>query len=322
MKVPEGLIELIQREERFTIASHINPEGDAIGSSIALALALKMLNKDVRVFNTDGVPDAYAFLPFSDMVETVMDVERLRDSVLIVVDCNSLERIGIDDAECKGVVVIDHHQTVTDFGHLRWIEPDSPAAGLMVYYLLRSLGTRIDGDIAVNLYTAVAVDTGTFRYPNTTAEVLRVAADLVDAGADPAEVSSRLYESWSLNKFRLFVRVLNSLEIVDAGGIRIAVTVITLGMFRETGTDASDTENFINFPRMIGSVEISAMFREVEPGCWKASLRSRGGFDVSVIASRFGGGGHRNAAGYTVDGNMEDVKRRFVEAVQDCAATG
>ncbi len=310
------------REERFTIASHVNPEGDAIGSSIALALALKGLNKDVRVFNTDGVPAVYGFLPSSGLVETVMDGERLKDSVLVVLDCNSLDRVGLDGAECRRVVVIDHHQTVTDFGDVRWIEPDSPAAGLMVYNLLRALGTRIDGDIAVNLYTAIAVDTGTFRYPNTTAETFRAAADLVDAGADPAEVSNRLYESWSENRFGLLVRVLQTLDIVDAGNVRCAITNVTLDMFRETGTGAADTENFINFPRMIGSVEIAVMFREEEPGCWKVSLRSRGACDVSAVASRFGGGGHRNAAGYRACGSLADLRRGFLDAVQFCAAAG
>jgi len=322
LKVPEEITELIKREECFTIVSHVNPEGDALGSSIALALALRSLGKDVRVFNSEGVPYVYRFLPSSGLVETGMDRERLKDSVLLVLDCNDLERVGLKDVECRSIVVIDHHQTVTDFGDIRWIEPDSPAAGLMIYHLLKELGIETGRDMAVNLYTAIAVDTGTFRYENTTAEVLRVAAELVEAGVDPGDVSRRLYESWSVNKFRLFVSMLNSLEIVHAGGITSAVTAITLRMYRETGTDAADTENFINFPRMMESVDISAMFREIESGCWKASLRSRGGCDVSLIASRFGGGGHRNAAGYRVCGDIEDVKRAFIEAVETSAATG
>jgi len=321
VKVPEEIVELLKREQSFTIVSHINPEGDALGASIALALALRLLNRDVRVFNRDGVPYMYGFLPFSELVETGMDRERLKNSVLIVLDCNDLERVGLKEVECKKIVVIDHHQTVTDFGHIRWIEPESPAAGLMVYNLLKELGTVIDRAMAVNLYAAIAVDTGTFRYENTTPEVLRAAAELVEAGVNPGEVSRRLYESWSVNKFRLLVSMLKTVEIVNTGNINSAISIITLDMFRETGADASDTENFINFPRMIESVDISAMFREVESGCWKASLRSKGNCDVSLIASHFGGGGHKNAAGYKVCGDIEEVKRGLLEAIQDLVAT-
>ncbi|VAX30610.1 FIG146085: 3'-to-5' oligoribonuclease A, Bacillus type [hydrothermal vent metagenome] len=321
MKVPEEIVELVRREQYFTIASHINPEGDALGASLALALALRLMHKDVRVFNSDGVPYMYNFLPSSELVETVMDRERLKHSILLVLDCNDLERVGLKDVECKKIVVIDHHQTVTDFGHVRWIEPESPAAGLMIYNLLRELDVEINTEMAVNLYAAIAVDTGTFRYENTTPEVLRAAAGLVEAGVNPGEVSRQLYESWSVNKFRLFVSMLNTVDIVHTGNINSAIATITLEMFKETGADASDTENFINFPRMIESVDISAMFREVESGCWKASLRSKGNCDVSLIASHFGGGGHKNAAGYKVCGDIEDIKRGLLEAIQDSVAS-
>ncbi|HEC97917.1 MAG TPA: bifunctional oligoribonuclease/PAP phosphatase NrnA [Nitrospirae bacterium] len=317
VKVPEEIVELIKREEYFTIVSHLNPEGDALGASIALALALKLRHKDVQVFNSDGVPYMYNFLPSSELVESGIDRERLKYSTLFVVDCNDLERVGLKDPECKSVVVIDHHRTITDLGHIRWIEPESPAAGLMIYNLIKELEVNINREIAVNLYTAITVDTGTFRYENTTPEVLRVAAELVDAGVNPGEVSRRLYESWSVNKFRLFVSMLKTVEIVHTGNINSAIATINLDMFKETGADASDTENFINFPRMIDSVDISAIFREFEAGCWKASLRSKGNCDVSLIALHFGGGGHKNAAGYKVRGDIGDVRRGLVEAIQD-----
>ncbi|GMT46999.1 MAG: exopolyphosphatase-related protein [bacterium] len=321
MKVPEDIVELIRREQYFTIASHINPEGDALGASIALALALRLMHKDVRVFNSDGVPYMYNFLPSSELVETGMDRERLKHSILLVLDCNDLERVGLKDVECKKIVVIDHHRTVTDFGHIRWIEPESPATGLMIYNLVRELEVEINTEMAVNLYAAIAVDTGTFRYENTTPEALRAVAGLVETGVNPGEVSHWLYESWSVNKFMLFVSMLNTVEFVHTGNINSAIATITLEMFRETGADAPDTENFINFPRMIESVDISAMFREVESGCWKAGLRSKGNCDVSLIASCFGGGGHKNAAGYRICGDIEDIKRRLLEAIQDSVAS-
>ncbi len=316
MRVPEELVETLKAEDSFVIASHVNPEGDALGSSIALALALRSLGKSVRVYNADGVPGMYGFLPYSGLVSERVEREVLEDSVLLIVDCNDLERAGLKDGRCRKVLVVDHHQTAGDFGDVRWIEAASPAAGLMVFHLIKSLGLEIDQPMAVNLYTALAVDTGTFRYDNTTAETLRVAAELVEAGADAGEISRRLYESWSMNRFMLLVSALRTLEITEAGGVTVAVTTISRDMFEETGTDGTDTENFTNFPRMVGSVAISAMFREIGGGCWKASLRSRGDCDVSAVALHFGGGGHRNAAGFKACGDIGEIKAEFLEFVR------
>ncbi len=330
MEIPERIADLLKRERSFTITSHENPEGDALGSSIALALGLEKMGKGARVFNKDGVPGIYGFLPRADLVETELDAGWLKGSVLVVLDCNELNRVGIEAVDCRSILVIDHH--LKEPGEapasrppvLSWIEPSSPATGLMVYRLLGRLGVEIDAEMATNLYTAIAVDTGTFRYDNTTAEVLRAAADLVDAGAVPGELSRRLYESWTVNRFRLLIEMLNTLEIRPGrdGGPTVAITTVTEEMFRKTGTDASQTENFSNFPRMIRSVDISVMFRQIGPRHWKASLRSKGAFDVAAVASLFQGGGHRNAAGYKVHGEIEEVKERLLEAVRGWSGGG
>jgi len=183
---------------------------------------------------------------------------------------------------------------------------------MMVYYLIKELGATITREMATNLYAAIAIDTGTFRYRNTTPEVLRVCASLIDSGADPASIAEAMYETWSEKRFRLLVSVLNTLEIVDG----VAFTHATEEMFRETGASPDETENFSNFPRMIGDVKVSAFFREMDGGYLKASLRSRGDTNVARIAEVFDGGGHRNAAGYKIKADLRTAKERLLEALR------
>ncbi len=323
MKVPENLKDFIRREDRLLILSHINPEGDALGSSIALALSLQGAGKEVQVYNRDGVPGIYSFLPKAEIVSTSIDDSSLSATPAIILDCNSLERVGLDGKPIPFSAVVDHHETENSFGDIRWIEPHAPATGLMVYYLIRELGYPITPEIATNLYTAIAIDTGTFRYENTTADTFRAAADLVEHGARPGFVSIKLYESWSRERFSLLRRMLQTLEIIDLTGedpsrkITIAITCITREMFSQTGTTSADTENFSNFPRMISDVDISAMFRETGDGKWKASLRSKGDVNVAVVASSLGGGGHRNAAGFLMEGTFGVARDAFIHTVKE-----
>jgi phosphoesterase RecJ-like protein len=310
VNVPEELKKLILREKRFFIATHINPEGDALGSSLALSMAMERLGKDTVVYDRDRVPESYRFLPGHERFTSSLDLLAAGDAPLILLDCNEPDRAGLDNIPVSSSAVIDHHETEGTFGDIRWIEPGAAATGLMVFHLIKSLGVPVTKDMAANLYTALAIDTGTFRYGNVTSGVLRAAAELVDAGANPAAVSTGLYETWSEGKFRLLIEVLNTLEIVGAA----AMTVASGEMFRRTGTSGEDTENFANFPRMMKNVEISAFFREIEDG-WKVSLRSRGDMNVAQIAARFGGGGHRNAAGYRARTDLRTAKESLIRTI-------
>jgi len=181
MKVPIELIEVLKKEKQFLIASHINPEGDAVGSSLALAEGLRQLGKNTIVYLKNGLPEVYEFVPHKELITDVLDKTYLSDAVFVLVDCNEPKRIGLESSEisAKLTIVIDHHETRREYGQIKWIEPDSPATGLMIYYLLKKLQVQITPEIATNLYMAIAVDTGTFRYDNTTAETLRVAAELI-----------------------------------------------------------------------------------------------------------------------------------------------
>jgi phosphoesterase RecJ-like protein len=310
VNVPEELTELILREKRFLIATHLNPEGDALGSSLALSMALEALGKETVVYDRDGVPELYRFLPGQERLTDALSPRAAGGMTLLLLDCNEPERAGLDSLPVPYAAVIDHHETERDFGDIRWIEPRAAATGLMVFHLIKSLGVRITQEMATNLYTALAIDTGTFRYSNVTSEVLRAAAELVDAGASPSAISDGLYETWSRKRFRLLIEVLNTLEITD----RTAITVASREMFAKTGTSSADTENFANFPRMMMDIEVSAFFRETGDG-WKVSLRSKGDFNVARVAARFDGGGHRNAAGYSVRTDLKTAKESLIRAV-------
>ncbi len=311
VKVPHDLVSFLKTEDNFLIATHINPDGDAIGSALGLALALESTGKKVAVYDRDPVPEFYRFLPGRN--KFIHSLQGLDTSSfnLILVDCNSPDRVGLEEMDFRHSCVIDHHETEKDFGQIKWVAPDAAATGLLIFYLLRESGFALTRDIAVNLYTAIVIDTGAFRYANTTAEVLKVGAELIEAGANPALISNSLYEMWTDRRFALLVMVLNTLEIRD----NVALTFVTRRMFNKTNTGPEDTENFANFPRMIRNVKISAFLRQMDRNHWKISLRSKGDVNVAGIASLFEGGGHKNAAGCKIKGNLKTSKETLLKAI-------
>jgi bifunctional oligoribonuclease and PAP phosphatase NrnA len=301
MKVPPDLVSFLKENDNFFIATHISPEPDALGSSLALSMALESLGKKTIVYDRDTVPEFYRFLPgYEKFIHSTTHVQTSACNLMLL-DCNTPDRAGIEGMAFRSSTVIDHHETEKGFGDLRWIVPDAAATGILIFSLIKELGTAITKDIAVNLYAAISIDTGTFRYTNTTADVLRVAAELVEAGASPAFISDNLYNIWSDRRFSLLIASLNTLDIRDG----VAFTHVTQAMFKKTGTGPEDTENFANLPRTMKHIRISAFFRQIGENYWKASLRSKGALNVAEIAVSFGGGGHRNAAGYTFKGTFE-----------------
>jgi phosphoesterase RecJ-like protein len=311
VKVPSELISFLKTEDHFFIATHINPEADALGSSLALADALEDMKKQVVLFVRDPVPDFYRFLPNHEKFMHSASQVQPSDYNLLLLDCNTLDRAGIEGLNFRKSLVIDHHETGKDFGDIKWVEPSAAATGMMIFSVLKGLGIRITKEIAINLYSAIAIDTGTFRYSNTTAEVLNVSAELIQSGASPSLISQNLYEMWSEKRFRLLILALNTLEIRN----NIAFIAVTRDMFKETGTDAEDTENFPGFPRMIGDITLAVFFREISDDYWKVSLRSKGKLNVADIAESFGGGGHKNAAGFRIRGPLDSLKELIIKKV-------
>ncbi len=312
MKTPETVLSAFRNEEGFLLAAHISPDGDAVGSCLALGAALQSMGKKAIVYSRDAVPQQYRFMPGNERIISDLEDVPVSDLTLVLLDCNAPERAGLEHVAFRGSIIIDHHETEKDFGDVRWVNPGAAATGLMVYFLLKDLGATIAEEIAFNLYTAIAVDTGTFRYSNTSGEVLRVCAELVDHGVNPGLVSETLYESWERKRFALLVETLNTLEIKDG----VAVAHVTNDMFKKTDTVPEDTETFSDFPRRIDEVKISALFRELKGGEWKASLRSKRDVNVARIAELFGGGGHRNAAGYKIRADLKIATEALLKAAR------
>lgn len=330
MKTSNKLRELIKENKKFLIVSHINPEGDAIGSCIALALGLKKMRKSVYILSKDPVPDILKFLPHSDLINTKKP--SVNFDVLIMVDCNTIERTGLSalgarlpfvgqgtkNIKVKATAVIDHHSTISpDKRHIIWVDVNASAAGELIYKLLKALRIPIDKKIATNLYTAILTDTGGFRYSNTSVESVRIASDLIEAGAEPWKIAKEVYESISLNCLRLLSQMLPTLEKQG----KIAWVTVTLLMFKKTSTCAQDTENFVDYPRKVKGIEVAVFFREEVKNRCKVSLRSKGKVNVADIAKTFGGGGHISAAGCVVNGSLAEVKKKVLKTVRKALKT-
>ncbi len=316
---PEELINFLKNGDRFVLATHESPDGDGLGSVIALSMALRNLGKKTILICKDAIAGQYSFLPgredFITPQQFVLNMSDYRDYTnLLLLDCNNIKRISnelspSDLNNIQKTAVIDHHEIRSEFGDIRWIVPDSPATGLMVYEIIRQLGMKISREMAINLYAALAVDTGNFSYENTDAYVLRIASELVAAGAIPHMIHRELFESWSDGRFSLFLKVLNTMHRQDG----ISIVRVDKEMFEETSTSEADTENFVEFLRIIKGVKVSVLFREIERGYYKLSLRSKGNIDVARVAAEFGGGGHKNAAGCKIRADFETAKREIIE---------
>jgi phosphoesterase RecJ-like protein len=311
----EEICRVFREKDRFLVACHENPEGDAIGSELALALALRKMGKTVTVLNADPVPGNLAFLPGADSV--VHEADGSRYEVAVVVDCGSTERTGRVRAElCKPPVLvnIDHHRTNGGCGSHCLVDPEAAATGMLIYRILSAMGGEIDYDVAVNIYVAILTDTGSFHYANTSPEAFHIAGEMIRRGIDPWAVAEQVYETQSIDRLRLLGRVLGSLEVAAEGKVA-AITTMKKDL-ADFSARKDFLEGFINYPRSVIGVEVAVAFREEGNGEFRVSFRSKGRVDVSAVAQAFGGGGHRNAAGCTVPGPLGEVKRRVFGALE------
>jgi len=305
----EAICRVFREKQRFLIACHENPEGDAIGSELALALALRKMGKTAAVLNADPVPGNLMFLPGADTV--VREEDGSRYEVAVVVDCGSPERTGSVQEELRKpplMVNIDHHRTNGCRGDHCLVDPEAAATGMLIYRILDAMGAEIDYDVAVNIYVAILTDTGSFHYSNTSPEAFHIAGEMVRRGIDPWAVAEMVYESRSADRLRLLGRVLASLEIGPGGKVASITTMKKDLADFSAGKDA--LEGYINYPRSVIGVEVAVSFREEGEREFRVSFRSKGRVDVSAVAQSFGGGGHRNAAGCTVRGSLSEVKEK------------
>lgn len=302
--------------KKILIVTHKNPDGDAIGSALALAVGLMSLGKEVENVNVDGVPEALSWLEGAFAVEKA-PTPAFSPDVFVLLDCNSLDRTGFPPEIFASVpmAVIDHHPGAECGDVPQLIDPTASASGVLVFDILQALGVDVTPSIAQDIYVALHTDTGGFRFTNTDARTFHLAARLVELGAVPAHVSVMLLERENAARMKLLGLSLGTLEVSGEG--RIALCEVTLAMFKATGTRDEHTDGFVNYPRSIEGVEVAILFKEKEPGVWRVALRSRGLADVSAIARKYGGGGHRNASGATLSGNLSEVKAAIVGDVTE-----
>ncbi|MDY0041592.1 MAG: bifunctional oligoribonuclease/PAP phosphatase NrnA [Desulforhabdus sp.] len=312
----------IERYKRFAVATHVRPDGDAIGSLLGLTYMLRKLGKEADPYCQDPVPSAHRFLPGSRSIRHSIEQPSFYDAAILV-DCGSLLRVGNALADSIGkipfLINIDHHMNDTPFGDIFWVTPSVSSTCEMLYHLCGQLQLALDPDIAAQLYTGLLADTGSFRFSNTNRQVLALASALVEAGAQPAYIAEQLYESASPESIQLLARVLST--IAFSSDNRVATAELTQKMFAETHTLPEDSEGFINHLRSVKSVELAVLFREDDDNeLVHVSMRSKGKIDVSAFARRHGGGGHRNAAAFRVSGKLDAIRSEYTEKALDYLA--
>ncbi|HKS42499.1 MAG TPA: bifunctional oligoribonuclease/PAP phosphatase NrnA [Blastocatellia bacterium] len=295
------------------ITSHIRPDGDGLGSGLALYWMLRSLGKDVHVVLRDRVPPSYTVLPGTDLVLVHDDVTEAYDAAFII-ECSDVERPGLPSLKNQFVVNIDHHSTTMPFGDINWIDPTAAAVGEMIYNLSKALGIEVTKEIAECIYTALLTDTGSFHFSNTTERTLKIASELVRRGVEPARISQALFYSHSFSKIKLLGLVLSGIERDESG--RVAWIRLDRETMYEADACDEDADGIVNHALSVGEVEAVAFFKELEPDVYRVSLRSKGKNNVAKVAETFGGGGHRNAAGCRIEGDFEVVKQRVIEGLQ------
>ncbi|MBU1180506.1 bifunctional oligoribonuclease/PAP phosphatase NrnA [Patescibacteria group bacterium] len=288
----------LEPKSRLLITGHQRPDGDSLGSALALGLALPEIGKQCTIVSSDPLPRIYRSLPGAGNIKTWEKVEDDFDGV-ITLECGSSERSGIKGLNNLPSVSIDHHASTGDWAEINWVDSTVSAVGEMIFILIEYLGIRITPEIASNLFAAIMTDTGSFQYSNTLEQTLSIASRLVSYGASPAEISRSVYMNQNASRLRLLSRVLNTLEI-DQSGVMATVSM-NLEDLKITGAEDDDTEGFVNYPLSIQGIEVCALFRQVGERSFRVSLRSKQKIDVSRVAVQFGGGGHTRAAGFSLE---------------------
>jgi bifunctional oligoribonuclease and PAP phosphatase NrnA len=315
----DTIIQRIKAADHILVASHAEPDGDAVGSLLALGLALERGGLRTTLYNASAIPAVYQFLPGVARITRRLAPPESYDAAVIL-DCGDISRLGPDwplVARIRLIVNIDHHISNTRFGHCQLIDGEACATAEIVYRLIPKLGVAFDRDIATAVYTGILTDTGSFRFANTNAAAFAISREMAECGVDPYRVAQNVFGSYSLGRIKLLNLALNSIEISPNG--KLSVMTITRGMLAETGTQPEDVDGLINYARRIEAVKVAALIQEqgngVETGGGRAhfhvSLRSDGSVDVAAWAGAFGGGGHFSAAGFQVETSLAEIKARL-----------
>ncbi len=313
----KSLISHLANSRTVFLATHVNPDGDALGALLAMGLALQAAGRKVDMYNESPIPAVYRFLPGIGQIKREAPA-RFDYETVVVLDCGDLDRVGTVAARIQNsprVINIDHHVTNTGFGHHQLIDSGASSSTELVYRLLKRMKIAIDQEIATLIYTGILTDTGSFRFANTNSRAFDICAEMVECGVDPYAVAQHVYGTYSLGRIKLLNMALDSIEISPNG--KLSLMILTQAMFAETDTQPEDVDGMINYAKRIEDVRVAALIMENANGRETAanghkrfhvSLRSNGSVDVARIAASFGGGGHCNAAGFGADGALSELK--------------
>jgi len=312
------IADLLREKQRFVVVSHIRPDGDALGCTLAMGLCLRQLGKDVTLWNEDGCLEKFEWLPHSALVKQPPS-EPQKFDVALVLDTAVKDRVGkcLDAIGHADVWVnIDHHVSNPRFGDLNYIDSTSPATGQILFELFRQCGLPLTYEMADNLYVAISTDTGSFQYPSTTARTYEIGAELVKLGVNVGNLSQRLYESYPRRRIELLKSLLNALQF--SSGDRVASFALTQETSKSLGVKPDDNEGLIDTIRAVEGVIVAVFFEELEDGRVRGSLRSKNpSTDVCKVALQFGGGGHTLAAGVRMKGPLADAQAKILQSIDE-----
>jgi len=316
-QIPDQISTALRQATNILVVSHVFPDADAIGSQLALGDILESLGKNVLYYCEEFASSMYRFMPGSEQLDNKLpDISQF--DAAVAVDCGDRFRLGheVDTLlQIHPFIVIDHHAGHKEFGNIRWVEAGRSSTAEMIFDLALELGVEISYNTAFNLYAGIVSDTGSFKYESTSAYTFYVAGQLLNLGVIPSEVAGKLYDNYSVGRLKLLEKVLGSLELFSEG--QIATIAATNEMFEVSGAKREDTEEFISLPRALHSFKMAAFFKLSLDGSIKVSLRAKGECDVSSVAMKFGGGGHRNAAGFSVKNKtLAEVNKELLQELR------
>ena len=307
------IVEAIRARQRFVIASHSRPDGDSIGSSLAMAYALRAMGKKADVVHSDPAPAPLMQFPGVRDILVMPQVANHYDAA-IVMECGDLGRTGVTGLDRFFLINIDHHPGNVGYGRLNWFNPDAAACGEMVFDLVKALGAPLTPEVAIHVYLAILTDTGSFHYANISPRTFEICKEALEAGVDPVAVARNVYDSNNMGRLKLFGAVLSAMQIDTSG--RVAIVYLDHEMARAAGGTYEDTEGLINLPLTVKEILAIVFFKQIKGDEYRVSMRSKGNIDIGAIAKEFGGGGHRNAAGCTVTGAIDALKKMFIEKIE------
>jgi phosphoesterase RecJ-like protein len=320
----DQIIRYLKNSDHILVASHTNPDGDAIGSLIAMGLCFDALDKTTTLYNESPIPAVYRFLPAANRV--VRNIKNENYDLAVILDCGDLQRIGKAVSAVRQIPIIiniDHHVTNTRFGHIQLIDTSACATAEIIYRLIKQMDIPFDKAIATSIYTGILTDTGSFRFSNTNRAAFSICQEMVGLGVDPYNIAQHIYGgTYSLGRIKLLNLALDSIKISNNG--KLSIMTLSQDMFDETHTQAEDVDGLINYAKRIEDVKVAALIQENRNGKenpknfkrFHVSLRSDGTVDVASIAASFGGGGHSIAAGFSIETTLSDITTQILKLAE------